>query len=66
MPSDVQPFITHPEPAVRIHALQLGDRWFVQHEGRALLDATLAAAATESNSKSPSAPPTLIFGSISF
>src|SRR5207249_4419707 len=37
-PSDAQPFISHANAAVRIQALQLGDRWFDKNEGRALLD----------------------------
>lgn len=48
-PRDVQPFIRHAAAAVRIHALQLADRWFAQDEGRALLDVALAAAAAEQN-----------------
>jgi len=48
-PSDVQPFIKHADAAIRIHALQLADRWFAKEEGSALLDATLSAAATESD-----------------
>src|SRR5205814_353740 len=43
-PSDLQPFLYHGDAAVRIHALQLADRWFSNGEGRALLDATLSAA----------------------
>src|SRR6185436_1006151 len=48
-PSDLEPFIRHADAAVRIHALQLADRWFTKTEGRALLDSTLAAAAVEHN-----------------
>jgi putative membrane-bound dehydrogenase-like protein len=48
-PSDVQPLISHVDAAVRVHALQLADRWFGQEEGRGLLTATLAAAAIEAN-----------------
>src|SRR5438034_2548982 len=48
-PSDAQRFISHPDAAVRIHALQLADRWFNKNEGRALLDAALTAAAAEPN-----------------
>src|SRR5207245_3075127 len=48
-PSDVQPFISHADAAVRIHALQLADHWFAKDEGRALLDAALSAAAAEPN-----------------
>jgi len=49
MPSDVRPFIKHADAAVRIHALQLADRWFAKDEGRVLLEATLTAAGGESN-----------------
>ena len=49
-PGDLSPFVSHSAESVRIHALQLADRWFSQPEGRALLDSTLAAAAAE---KSP-------------
>ena len=48
-PSDVEPFINHADVAVRLHALQLADYWFARDEGRALLDATLTAAAAERN-----------------
>jgi len=48
-PEDVQPLVRHGEPAVRIHALQVADRWFGREQGRALLEATLSAAAIESN-----------------
>ncbi len=48
-PGDIQPFLDHPEPAVRIHALQLADRWFPKTEGHALLEAALAAADKEQN-----------------
>lgn len=50
-PSDLAPFIRHTDAAVRIHALQLADPWFVKTEGRALLDATLAAAPAETNAR---------------
>lgn len=46
-PPDVLRFIRHGDASVRIHALQLADRWFAVAEGRALLDETLAAAAVE-------------------
>ncbi|MBI5801308.1 MAG: c-type cytochrome [Verrucomicrobia bacterium] len=46
-PEDVRPFVSHSADSVRVHALQLADRWLVQPEGRALLATTLAAAATE-------------------
>ena len=45
----MQPFINHADAAVRIHTLQLADHWFAEAEGRALLDATLTAAAAEPN-----------------
>mgnify|MGYP003331581368 FL=1 len=48
-PDDLAPFVAHREPAVRIHALQISDRFLALDEGRALLDATLAAAAAEKN-----------------
>ena len=48
-PADVQPFISHRAESVRVHALQLADRWFAKDEGRALLDATLMAAPIEQN-----------------
>ena len=48
-PADVEPFIRNPDAGVRIHALQLADRWFAKEEGRALLDAALSAAAAEQN-----------------
>ncbi len=48
-PTDVQPFLRHADVAVRIHALQLGDRWLAKPGGRDLLDAVLAAAAAESH-----------------
>ena len=46
---DVLPLIRHAEPAVRIHALQVADRWFAREEGRALLEAALNAASAESS-----------------
>src|SRR2546426_897192 len=46
-PAAVEPFIRHEDAAVRIHALQLADRWFGKDQGRALLDAALSAAAAE-------------------
>lgn len=46
-PGDVSPLVSHSAASVRIHALQVGDRWFAKDEGRALLDATLVAAAVE-------------------
>jgi putative membrane-bound dehydrogenase-like protein len=46
-PGDVVSLWGHDEPAVRIHALRLGDKWLAKEEGRALLDATLAAADKE-------------------
>jgi putative heme-binding domain-containing protein len=49
IPSDMLPFISHADAAVRIHALQLADHWFAKDEGRALLDAALTAAAAAPN-----------------
>ncbi len=46
-PSDVRPFMSHSEAAVRVHALQLADRWLAADS--ATLEATLAAAASEKN-----------------
>lgn len=46
-PEDVHPLLRHADVAVRVHSLQLSDRWFNRKEGRALLEAALAAAATE-------------------
>jgi putative heme-binding domain-containing protein len=48
-PSDRQPFLNHADATVRIHALQLADRWFAGEEGRVLLDTALTAAAAETN-----------------
>lgn len=48
-PSDVQPFINHTCAAVRIHALQLADRWFAKEEGHALLESVLKAAPGETD-----------------
>ena len=47
IPSDIQPFISHPSAAVRIHGWQLADRWLAVSEGRALLDALLKASVME-------------------
>ena len=48
-PGDVRPFVSHNADSVRIHALQLGDRWLSRAEERDWLDAVLAAAAAEAN-----------------
>ncbi len=48
-PWELEPFVGHADAAVRIHALQLGDRWFDQKAGRALLAASVKAAAAEQN-----------------
>jgi len=48
-PRDARPFLRHTDAAVRIHALQLAERWFANRDGRTLLDLTLAAAASEPN-----------------
>src|SRR2546426_2668702 len=46
-PSDVRPFISNADPAIRIHALQLAERWLTSDAPT--LDATLIAAAAEQN-----------------
>lgn len=46
-PGDAERFIVHTDIAVRIHALQLCDRWL--KDNRALLDTVLAVASRESN-----------------
>ena len=46
-PHDLQPFITHSDTAVRVHALQLADHWFENSEGRVLLSEALNAAVAE-------------------
>lgn len=48
-PAELQPFLGRPKEPVRIHALQLADRWLSRDEGRSLLDAVLAAAAAETS-----------------
>jgi putative membrane-bound dehydrogenase-like protein len=50
-PPDVERFISHGDVAVRIHALQLGDRWFALDAGRAVLEAALQRATTETNAR---------------
>ena len=45
--SDVRPFLRHSEAAVRVHALQLAERWLATDP--ATLEATLAAASSEAN-----------------
>ena len=52
-PAGVQPFIGHADVGVRVHALQLADRWFAKDEGRAVLDTTIAAAASETSPRVP-------------
>jgi len=44
---EVRPFLAHADRAVRVHALQLADRWFTTPEARPLLETALAAADTE-------------------
>jgi len=46
-PSDIRPAISHKEAAVRVHALQLADRWL--DSDAATLEVMLAAAAAEAN-----------------
>lgn len=48
-PSDVIRFFQHTDPAVRVHAIQLGDRWLRESEQSEVLDGLLAAAAMESH-----------------
>jgi putative membrane-bound dehydrogenase-like protein len=50
-PGDVQPLISHSDSAVRIHALQIGDRWFAEETGRVLLNTVLSAALRETNGR---------------
>lgn len=50
-PADVRPFLRHTNGAVRVHALQLGDRWFALEQGRELLEDALAAAAREQDAR---------------
>jgi hypothetical protein len=49
IPSDIQPFISHPSAAVRIHGLQLADHWLAMSEGRTLLDSLLKASVMETD-----------------
>lgn len=46
-PHDLKPYLTHPDTAVRVHALQLADRWLDKSDGQDLLAAVLNAAVTE-------------------
>jgi putative membrane-bound dehydrogenase-like protein len=46
-PQDVIPLVIHPDAAVRVHVLQVSDKWLAKDEGRALLDAVLVAAGNE-------------------
>ncbi len=48
-PAEVRPFIRHADAGVRIHALQLADRWFASEEGRTLLETALTAGDAEPN-----------------
>lgn len=50
-PADLRPFVSHVAPGVRVHALQIADRWFATDEGRGLLDATVNAAAAEQDGR---------------
>lgn len=50
-PGDVQPFISHPESAVRIRALQLADRWFGKLEGATILNAACEQAQKETDAR---------------
>jgi hypothetical protein len=46
-PEDARPFLSHADTAVRVHALQLADRWFAKDPPT--LDAALTAAGAEKN-----------------
>ena len=46
-PSDVKRLVIHRDGAVRLHALQVSDKWLAKDEGRAMLDAVLASAGNE-------------------
>ncbi len=48
-PIDVRPLLTHADAAVRVHALQLGDRWLAAPVAPEMLAAVLAAAEAEGN-----------------
>jgi putative membrane-bound dehydrogenase-like protein len=50
-PADVRPFLAHNAESVRIHALQLADRWFHLDAGRPVFEAALAAAALEPSAR---------------
>lgn len=50
-PDDIQTHLSHPHPAVRIHALQLADARFTTPQGPSLLQATLNALPNESNER---------------
>lgn len=46
-PADLTPFIDHPSPTVRVHALQLGDRRFGERDSSLLVRSVLNAARSE-------------------
>jgi len=48
-PRDLMRLVTHRDVTVRLHALRLGEKWLAKEEGRALLDAVLAAAGNEAD-----------------
>lgn len=48
-PADLLPFLGHAEIAVRVHALQLADRWLDREEGRRLREAVLERARVETS-----------------
>ena len=48
-PDDLTPFVDHEAPAVRVHALQLGDRRFGESDSTQLENKILAAARTENH-----------------
>jgi putative membrane-bound dehydrogenase-like protein len=46
---DVRPLLAHPAAPVRVHALQVGDRWLAVDVDQSLLEAVLVLAANEPN-----------------
>ncbi|MBM3845692.1 MAG: c-type cytochrome [Verrucomicrobia bacterium] len=49
LPADVTPFLSHPAPEVRVHALQLGDKLLGQSSNGGLLEALISATASETH-----------------
>ena len=50
-PKDIIPYVGCPDDAVRVHALQIGDRWLAHASGRELLDAVLTASRAETDAR---------------